>query len=511
MSVYDAILIGAGHNGLVCAAYLAKAGKKVLVIEGNETAGGMAMSAFNQAGINANSGFLLNSFNRNVVKDLGVSIDSFVKKNSTIYLGATGRHLKKSGSQFSALSDLKVTEEDRAGIALCMKDINKFARLLYPLMLERPSRFNIEDKQGLFNLAKFGLKMRLLGAKDMREFLRIALLNIADFLEDQVDDPQLAAAAAIDACWGTQLAPRSPGTVLSAIYRETGKVSQGIDTDYRISGGVDKFVAHLKSICDDLGVSFLFGEKVDQIVTEEDHVSGVKTKSGNLFLSKIVASNADPRTTMLELLGVRELDINFSRRLNNIRDKGTTARMAIKLDRPFEIAGVPASEMQSRFVYCPSIHYAELAFNNLKYQEIPEKPPLEIFVAEADPNLITLNVQYVPYALKQGWTDDAKAKLSKNIFAILDTQMEGFSKAVLQSELHTPHDIALSHNSSGGHWHHVEMQVDQLLMMRPIHGSAQYETPIKGLFLCGAGAHPGGNLTGLPGRNAAKSILDLYK
>jgi len=230
----------------------------------------------------------------------------------------------------------------------------------------------------------------------------------------------------------------------------------------------------------------------------------------------LVISNADPRSTFTRLVGAPTLDAMFANRVTQIRGAGVVAKMHVALSGKPEFSGLPESKMADRLLIAPSMNYVERAFNHSKYDECSEDPILEITIpslhndalAPEGHHVMSINVAFVPYRLEGGW-EEQKATLAYKIISQLGQYSPNLKTLIVDHELLTPQDIEQQFHAVRGHWHHGELSIHQSFMMRPLHGAAQYDTPIEKLFLCGAGSHPGGGLTGLPGRNAAKRILKL--
>ena len=262
------------------------------------------------------------------------------------------------------------------------------------------------------------------------------------------------------------------------------------------------------------GAQLRTGATVAQILVREDRAAGVVLSSGEEISAQAVVSSADPKSTFLKLLGSEHLDAGFVRRVTHVRSQGLTAKLHLALDRLPQFAGLSAEDLRARLLVAPSSDYIERAYNHAKYQEYSEQPMLEVTIPSlSDPGLapagrhvMSVIVQYAPYTLKGGWAAH-RAAFSERVIATLAGYAPDLPAAISASELLTPEDIEREFRISGGHWHHAELALDQLLMVRPVPGAAQYHTPVAGLFLCGAGAHPGGGVMGLAGRNAARTLL----
>jgi phytoene dehydrogenase-like protein len=227
-----------------------------------------------------------------------------------------------------------------------------------------------------------------------------------------------------------------------------------------------------------------------------------------------VVSNADPRTTLLQLLGARHLEAEFARRVQHLRTAGNAAKLHLALSGAPQFRGVEAAQLGERLLIAPDLEYIERAFNPAKYGEFSAQPVFEIIVptlhdrslAPSGQHVLSAIVQYAPYELKGGWAA-GKAGFLAAVMEVLEQYAPGLGQRVLHTELLTPADIEQQFHIAGGHWHHGELALDQFMMLRPVPGAAQYAMPVEGLYLCGAGAHPGGGVMGSAGRNAARVIL----
>ncbi|MBU2193427.1 MAG: NAD(P)/FAD-dependent oxidoreductase, partial [Alphaproteobacteria bacterium] len=255
---------------------------------------------------------------------------------------------------------------------------------------------------------------------------------------------------------------------------------------------------------------------VDKILVENGRAVGVELAGGEQLRAATIVSAINPATTFLDLVGPRELDTGFVRKVSHIRMKGDAAKLHLALDRPPEFLGVDAAGHRGRLVIAPSPNHVERAFNPSKYGEFSPEPVMEITLPSlADSSLapdgacvLSAVVQYAPYALREGWTK-GKPKFQKAILAQLEKFAPGIGKTIRHAELLTPADIEARYRMPGGHWHHGELEADQMLMSRPVFGADGYDTPVAGLYLCGAGSHPGGGVSGAPGLNAARRIIAM--
>jgi phytoene dehydrogenase-like protein len=256
--------------------------------------------------------------------------------------------------------------------------------------------------------------------------------------------------------------------------------------------------------------------RVNKILVTNGRAVGVQLESGERIAADIVISNADAKTTFLDLVGSLELDAMFVHRIAKTRTAGNVAKLHLALRDLPAITGLSKEQLRQRLLIAPDMRYVEHAFNHAKYGEYSENPVLEITIPSiSDPTLapaghhvMSVSASYAPYNLKRGW-DNRRSEFADKIIALIEHYCPGFSPLIIARELLTPVDIETRYNVAGGHWHHGEMNIDQLFMMRPVHGTAQYNTPIEGLFLCGAAAHPGGGINGSVGYNAAQRVLSM--
>jgi phytoene dehydrogenase-like protein len=516
---YDVIVVGGGHNGLICATYLAKAGHKVLVVEANQTLGGAsATSEFSDQFSVSSCAHWLFQLNDSVASDMGLSkqgLELSARDLSTIALAEDGNHLTMKGD---TLEGARISAEDREAFVAFNKKILKFSKLLSGAFNRRPPKLvegNLTDR---FTLAKLGLGMKILGKADMSDLMRLALINIYDVMEENFDNDLLKAAISLDSLLGSHMGPRSPNTVYGYLYRRMGDV-YGFKGPAVVKGGMGAVGEALAKAARARGVDIEVGTAVSKINIDIDRATGVTLADGQVINAGLVVSNADPKTTFNKLVGLANIETGIARRVKGVRMKGDAAKLHIALDSLPNFTGLTKEQMGQRLVIAPSMNYIERAFNHSKYGEYSSAPAMDISIptihdgslAPEGKHVMSVIVQFAPYDLEGGWNDTQKEAFKALVIDRIADYAPDLKEKIVASELLTPVDIEERFHIHGGHWHHGEISLDQILTMRPFPGSSQYGTSVDGLYLCSAGTHPGGGVMGLAGHNAAKEILKRGK
>ena len=513
LSRYHSIIIGAGHNGLICAAYLAKSGQNVLVLEAADTPGGMAADREFHPGFHTPIAHSIGHFSNRVVNDLNLTQHGFEPPSRslpTICLDPDRNHVTINGKSVSG-----VDEDDVLAYENYSNLMNRFSTALDPFWLKTIPRIGPGRLSDLLTFAHLGLNVRRMGRKDMQEFLRIASLPARDLMDEFFENDLLKSALAWDGLIGSKMAPRSPnGALLSLLYRWSEE-SFGIHN--LPAGGINSLISALVAAATAAGAEVRCGAEVDRVELHEGDdglaAGGVRLANGEIIEADRVVSSADPQTTFLQLVGVRHLDIGFTNRIRRLRCDGFVAKLHLALDGVPEFTGITKPE--GRMIIAPGLDSIEFAFDDAKYGDCPENPVLEILIpslsnrslAPDGQHVLSAHVMYVPYQHRGGWTESARSRMCERAISAIENYAPELRQHIVHQEFLTPADLEREYRVTGGHWHHTEFSMDQMLMMRPTYEAAQYETPIPGLYLCGAGCHPAGDLTGFAGHNAAREIL----
>ncbi|MDE2304072.1 MAG: NAD(P)/FAD-dependent oxidoreductase [Gammaproteobacteria bacterium] len=506
----DCLVIGAGHNGLVCAAVLARAGRSVLVLEAGQTIGGASVTREFAPGFRVSAGaHLLHSMPATLRHELRLEQHGLIAAATRMPTTALLEHAPPLAVEAWACG---VESEARAAFDARMRRV---ARALAPIIERRPPRIGSGGMRDVLEWLRSALRLRLLGRRDLRELLRVGGMNVYDLLEEQFESVALQGALALDAVLGSNFGPRSPGTVFTLLYRMAGQELALAEGTELPRGGMGAVCAALAAAATAAGAAVRTGAPVARIVIDADRASGVELADGERIAARTVISSADPKTTLLRLVGPRHLDAGFVRRVDRLRGRGLAAKLHLALDRAPAFTGLEPGRLGSRLLIAPSMAYVERAFDHSKYGEFAPEPVMEITVPSAvDPTLapqgrhvLSAVVQYAPYELKGGWSD-GRAGAIERLLGMLERHAPGLRDSVVGAELLAPPDIEREFRIDGGHWHHAELAFDQFHLLRPVPGASGHRLDIPGLYLCGAGCHPGGGVIGLAGRNAARCLLE---
>ena len=350
----------------------------------------------------------------------------------------------------------------------------------------------------------------------MRELMRIVFMNVYDLLDEYFESAELKGAIAVDACLGAEWGPRAPGTVLTYLYRLSGLAGGEDHGVAQPVGGMGAVAQAFAAAATSAGATLRTGAKVRRVLVEADRAVGVELEGGETIRARHVVSNADPKTTFMDLLGAAHLDAGFVRKLRHVRQGGRAGKLHLALRELPKFAGLDALALGDRIVVGPSMDYVERSFNPCKYREVPAEPMLEISLASVRDgslapggrHVLSAVVQFLPYVEGEAANAPLRALALANALAVLERHAPGLGALVEHAELLMPWDLEQAHGMRGGHWHHAAMGFDQFYFIRPLPGAAQHSTPVQGLYLCGAGGHPGGGVMGIAGRNAARQVLE---
>jgi phytoene dehydrogenase-like protein len=502
----DAIVIGGGTNGLACAFRLQKTGRKVMVFESHSEVGGAATARGTKTSLKL--AHLVNKLDQRVEAKMNLSAHGLRWLNDnlpTTVLSPTGNHLTLAGAAGEVLSGSGSADEQAAWSALHDR-LMRFAGLLAPFKVMTPPQLARQGNNNWLKLAQTGLKLRMMGKREMREFMRMLLINVYDVLEDELNHPLLKGVLAFDATLGSWLGGRSPNSLILLLDRLAGQVGGRQGALALPAGGVMSVAGAMASSARAAGVEIRTGASVTRVLVENDRAAGVALAAGEEIRAPVVVSAISPKTTFVSLVGHQFLDTGFLSRIRHRKSRGAAAKLHLKLKAQPDFKG---ADLKSRLVIAPSSEAVELAYNPVKYGEVPEAPVMEIILPSAfedgDHELSAI-VQYAPHDPVVG-KDRARKAMLANTLAQLELHAPGIGKLITQVELLMPYDIEERYGMVGGNWHHGELSVEQMLFLRPVPGFARYATPLQDLWLASAGCHPGGGISGAAGWNAAEAVI----
>ncbi len=505
------VVVGGGHNGLVCATLLARAGRSVLVLEAAGQVGGMAVTREFAPGCKVSAAaHLLDALPADILHELDLERHGLrfaARGMPTVSLATKGGPVVLRDGRVEGVS-----AADARAFEVFSRQMRKYSTVIDDMTRTVPFRLSFKSWRERWDGARIALRIRLLGRRDMRELLRIGGMNAYDLLEENFESEALKGALGFDASLGAEYAARSPGTVLTLLHRWAARLGAGGIA--QPEGGMGAVTQAMARAAIGAGVQIRTGARVKRIAVQDDRASGVVLESGETIAAGSVISNADPRATFLRLVDAGYLDTDFVRRIDHFRARGLVAKVHLALNDLPRFAGVDEALLRGRLLVSPSLEYLEQAFNPSKYRALPEHPALEITVPSvSDPALapqgrhvMSINAMFVPYELGAD-AQAARARLLESVLDALETRAPGLRGQVTASEVLAPADLEREFGAAGGHWHHGALSFDQFFFTRPVPGAAQYASPLPGLYLCGAGCHPGGGVMGLAGRNAARAII----
>ena len=523
MGKYDAIIIGAGHNGLVTAAYLAKAGRRVLVLEQRPVIGGAAVTEEVYPGFKFSvCSYVVSLFRPHIIRELNLTKHGMqlipLECSFTPHLEGPGlvrwadaNRTRREVSRFSK-KDAEIYPE----FALSMSKMSFFVKHIIDNPPPVLGSMNPNEINRLLNLAS---RLRELGPEMMELHAQLLTMSGVDFLRMWFESDQLLAPMSCSGIIGTFLGVHSPGTAYVLLHHYMGEIDGAFRSWGFSKGGTGGVSQAIANAAQHHGAEIKTGVKVARVLVRHGRAKGVVLENGDEIVAKTVISNADPRRTFLSLVGENYFDGEFTEQVKRYKYRGSSGKVNLALDRFPDFTCRPGDGVHVRgdIAIAPSLEYLERAYDDAKYGEFSRRPYLNVVVPSlVDPtvappgkHVMSIFVQYAPYNLREGaetWPQ-RREEFGDTVVDTLAEYCPGLKESILHRQVLTPWDLEHEIGLTEGNIFQGELSLEQLLFLRPVQGWSRYKTPVKHLWLCGSGAHPGGGIMGAPGELCAKTML----
>jgi phytoene dehydrogenase-like protein len=526
--VYDAIVIGAGHNGLTAAAYLARAGLSTVVLERRDIVGGCCVTEEIAPGCRVSTtSYIASMLRPEVISELRLADHGLrmVPCDPAIQVPFPDGHVvswwadrDKARQEFA-----KISPRDATRFVKVDDQLKKLARYLQPFFLEPPPEIDTSSLKGWSDLFRAGRRFRGISNQEVAQLISFLTGSLGEFLDQNYESEKIKAMFLANNVYGKHGGPYQPGTAIGLLFHLLSGGEHELQGFYgHVMGGMGSITQALAAAGRKLGVEIRTKAGVSHIDVRRGRARSVVLNDGTEIRGRVVLSNADPKRTFLGFLDAKELPEDFLFAVRGIKMDGPCAKVNMVLAEEPRFTGTrPTATPLERTFYTlvPSLEFAERCYDVAKFGDIPEELWVDCVVSSnadaslAPPNrhILTCFVQYVPYRLRHGNWDDARELLGDRVVKKIAEYTPNVPESIVARQVLTPLDLERTYGLTEGNIFHGDLRLEQLFFMRPIPGWSQYRTPIDGLYLCGAGTHPGGGVTGAPGRNAAHQVLRDWK
>lgn len=526
--VYDAIVVGGGHNGLTAAAYLARAGLSTLVLERREIVGGCCVTEEIAPGCRASTtSYIASMLRPEVISELNLAEHGLrmIPCDPAIQVPfPDGQVLpwwvdrERAKAEFS-----KISPKDAKRFVEVDDQLKKLARYLQPFFMEPPPELNTSSVGGWSDLFRVGKRFRGISSSEIAQLISFLTGSLGEFLDRNYESEKIKTLFLANNVYGKHGGPYQPGTAIGLLFHLlSGGEHELQGFSGHVMGGMGAITQALAAAGEKLGVEVRTSSPVAQIDVRNGRACSVVLEDGTEIRGRMILSNSDPKRTFLKMIAARELPEDFLFAVRGIKMDGPCAKVNLVLSEEPRFTGtLPQATPLERTFYTlvPSLEFAERCYDIAKFGEIPEELWVDCVVSSnADSSLappgkhiLTCFVQYVPYKLRDSDWDKKRELLGDRVVKKIAEYAPNVPNAIVARQVLTPLDLERTYGLTEGNIFHGDLRLEQLFFMRPVAGWAQYRTPIRGLYLCGAGAHPGGGVTGAPGRNAALQALRDWK
>jgi|TARA_B100000959_G_scaffold180027_1_gene188283 phytoene dehydrogenase-like protein len=523
MTNYDSIVIGSGVNSLVAATMLGKKGKKVLLLEARNEIGGLSSCLEFGDGYKCNMIYdSIKWIDPRVLKELKLKNNGlkFIKPDVVrIALGEDGKHIFFNRDPLKTEESISnLSKEDSTKWGDFVVYINKITQFLEKLYTINPPELPNLDFSDILSLKPIINPLLKQGSRGIVDLLRVAPMMMNELMDEWFENELLRSSISVAGIHHLSFGPYAAGTGYNLLHQHL--YCNGVfHNSLFIKGGTVELANTLKNVAESYGVEIHTNSKVKSIEVKQNNCDGVVLDNGELIKAEKIISGLDPNNTFINLVGASNLDPNFLNQIQNIKYRGSTARIHFAINSIPNIKGINPDQMGTNFSICSTIESLERASDGVKHRKISENPYVEFNIPSAldpdfprsDKHVLSATVQYAPYHLRnENWDNESNDLLEKNVIKVIERIIPNFSSMIESSIILSPLDIEKEFCLNEGNLNHGEMTLDQFMFMRPTISSSQYNTPIDNLFICGPGTHPGGGLHGSNGYNAAKKILSQW-
>jgi len=518
---YDAIIIGGGHNGLVCAAYLARAGRRVLVAERRDRVGGAAVTEEVFPGFRFSVySYVVSLLRPEIIRELELARHGLqiLPLESTLTPLPNGDHLAQwNDPDRNRRSLARHSPRDAEAYDEYARLMHQMARAVKPILgMIPPDPASLAPAE-LAGVARFGGYLRGLGTRQFRELHRLLTMSAADYLDGWFESEPLKATKSASGIIGTLLGPRSPGTAFVLLHHYMGELDGVFRAWGFARGGNGAVSGAIAAAARGFGAEIRTEAPVAKVLLQAGRACGVVLENGDEIRARTIVSNADPRRSFLQLVGEKHLPDSLAEALRRYRFRGSSGKVNLALGELPNFTCLPGAgaHLRGAISISPSVDYLERAYDEAKYGEFSRRPYLDVVIpsmldpAMAPPgkHVLSIFAQYAPYHLNGGWSDARREAFGDAVVDTLAEYAPNLKGAILHRQVITPADIERVVGLSEGNIFQGELSLQQMFFLRPAAAWSAYRTPIDGFYLCGAGTHPGGGVMGASGRNAATAIL----